>query len=803
VDERVLGRLLSALVVLEALPTEARIREFLQETIADVPGIAECEILLDDPEAPPGQMRPSGVGKGLTLTLESEGSIYGALVLEIEDEDAFSRYRPFLSNLAASLALLLENRRREGRLQKTLSRLAASEERYRSLFESMLNGYAYCQMLYDKQEQPVDFLFLAVNPAFEKLTGLKDVVDKLVTEVIPIVKETNPEVLEAYGRVAQTGRPEQFELDLKPLGMVLWVSVYSPARGYFVSMFENITERRQAEEALGRAYDDLELRVRERTAELTVANATAQAEITERKQVEHARRESEARYRLLFEAANDAIFVHDDKARILAVNPLTAQRLGYTLSELESMNVGQLDTPEEAQHVSERVARLMEQGSLTFETVHQRKDGSPVPTEVSARRITWDGQPAMLSICRDITERKAAEKALRQSDEQLRQSQKMEAVGQLAGGIAHDFNNLLTAILSYSDMILANGSSTVEEVRPDIEEIKRAGERASALTRQILAFSRRQALRPQVVLLDDIVRGIEPLLRRSIGEDTDLEIRESPGLAPVEVDPHQFEQVVMNLVINARDAMPSGGRLIMETTNAELDEEFSRTHAGARPGSYGLLRVTDTGVGMDDNVKDHMFEPFFTTKASGAGTGLGLATVHGIVKQSGGNIFVTSEPGRGTSVDVYLPRAAQAEVPEGILTPPHVSARGSETIMVVEDEKALQVLVERILGASGYTTLIFSSAPEALAALEHQKSPIDLLLTDVMLPGLIQGHDLARTILVLRPHLPVLYISGYSRDALVHAGRLDEGVNLLEKPFSPKSLTDMVRTVLDMPRGPG
>ena len=333
-------------------------------------------------------------------------------------------------------------------------------------------------------------------------------------------------------------------------------------------------------------------------------------------------------------------------------------------------------------------------------------------------------------------------------------------------------------------------------------EIRTAGQRARVLTQQILAFSRRQALRPQVVFLDEVLRGIEPLLRRSIGEDIDLQITESPeGLAPVDVDPHQFEQVVMNLVINARDAMPSGGRLTTETGTVELDAEFCRTHAGASPGSYVMLRVSDTGVGMDAATQERIFEPFFTTKAVGAGTGLGLATVYGIVKQSNGNIFVTSEPGRGSSFTIYLPRAKRAQVPEETLIPPPVSVHGHETIMVVEDEESLRGLIDRILDAAGYQTLIFTSAQEALAALEQEKCPIDLLLTDVMLPGPFQGHDLARTILASRPHLPVLYMSGYARDALVHAGRLGEGVNLLEKPFSPGSLTDMLRMMLDRQRG--
>ena len=484
--------------------------------------------------------------------------------------------------------------------------------------------------------------------------------------------------------------------------------------------------------------------------------------------------------------------------RFVNVSESFCTRLGYSRDELVAMSIFDIDVavvPAEAW--PERWREIRERGPLTFEREYRTKNGETFPVEIRSIVIEHEGREYDCGIARDITERKAAEEALRQAEERLHQSQKMEAVGQLAGGIAHDFNNLLTAILGYSDLILLDGSSTVDEVRPDLEEIKRAGERARVLTQQILAFSRRQALRPQVVFLDQVLRGIEPLLRRSIGEDIDLQITESPGLAPVEVDPHQFEQVVVNLLLNARDAMPSGGRLTIETGTVDLDEEFCRTHAGALPGSYAMLRVSDTGVGMDAATKERIFEPFFTTKAVGAGTGLGLATVYGVVKQSGGSIFVTSEPGRGSSFALYLPRAAQPEVPEETPISPPASARGHETVMVVEDEEALRRLIERVLGAAGYQTLIFTSAPEALATLEQEEPVVDMLLTDVMLPGPIQGHDLARSVLALRPHLPVLYISGYARDALVHAGRLDEGVNLLEKPFTPKSLTDMVREVLD------
>ena len=427
-----------------------------------------------------------------------------------------------------------------------------------------------------------------------------------------------------------------------------------------------------------------------------------------------------------------------------------------------------------------------------------RKDGRRFWARLEATPASdADGATVCRIAVSDITEHKQAEEALRQSEEQLRQSQKMEAVGQLAGGIAHDCNNLLTAVLGYSDMILASGASSLEEVRSDVEEIKLAGERASALTKQILAFSRRQALRPTVVSLDEVLAGMESLLSRTLGENIDLVCVNNPDLGHVQADAHQFEQVIMNLALNARDAMVSGGRLTLETANVELGEQYCRTHPEAVPGSYVMLSVSDTGVGMDEATCERVFEPFFTTKAPGQGTGLGLATVYGTVRQSSGSISVYSEPGKGTSFKIYLPRAAQPGIPAEIVIPRRESARGSETVMVVEDEAALRNLVERILGGAGYTTHAFGSAAEALGAFERGEYAIDLLLTDVMLSGAIQGDDLARAVRAARPDLPVLFMSGYARNAIVHAGRLDEGVNFLEKPFTAEALTNTVREVLD------
>jgi two-component system cell cycle sensor histidine kinase/response regulator CckA len=401
-----------------------------------------------------------------------------------------------------------------------------------------------------------------------------------------------------------------------------------------------------------------------------------------------------------------------------------------------------------------------------------------------------------LSSALDITDRRRAEEALRKSEEQLRQSQKMEAVGLLAGGMAHDFNNLLTAIIGYSDLILADEKNQSETLRRDLAQVRQAAERASSLTRQILAFSRRQALNPLVVSLDDVLRGMDPLLRRTLGEDVDLVTLVHPALALTEVDVNQFEQVLMNLAINARDAMPAGGKLTLETGNVELDQEYCLTHPDARPGAYVMLSVSDTGLGMQPEVACRIFEPFFTTKPAGEGTGLGLSTVYGIVKQSGGNISVYSEQGLGTSFKVYLPVATHPAQPIEPSTIAATSPPGEETILVVEDEEALRFLVTRILEGLGYQVFVAATATEAQRVFDEIGEAVDLLLTDVVLPGGVQGNDLARCLLKSRPDLPVLYMSGYTRDAIVHAGRLDEGVNYLAKPFTPGALATAVREVL-------
>jgi two-component system, cell cycle sensor histidine kinase and response regulator CckA len=389
-----------------------------------------------------------------------------------------------------------------------------------------------------------------------------------------------------------------------------------------------------------------------------------------------------------------------------------------------------------------------------------------------------------------------AEEELSQRDDQLRQSQKMEAVGQLAGGIAHDFNNLLTAIIGYSDLLLASGDRTVDSVRGDLEEVRRAAERAASLTRQILAFSRRQPLQPETTCLNEVLAESEPLLRRSLGEDVELAHVLQPELGSTELDPHQLEQVIMNLAVNARDAMPGGGKLSLETANVELDEDFCWINPDCAPGPHVMLAVSDTGRGMDAETMSHIFEPFFTTKRPGEGTGLGLSTVYGIVRQSGGCIVTESELGRGTTFSIYFPRVDRAAKELPIVVAPHVLATGHEVVLVVEDEPAVRALVTRVLTTEGYVVFAASDASQALALLEEKDRWVDLLLTDVVLPRGLQGDALAQEALALRAKLSVLFMSGHPRESLMRERGLAAGVNYLSKPFSPDSLRRKVREVL-------
>jgi signal transduction histidine kinase len=404
--------------------------------------------------------------------------------------------------------------------------------------------------------------------------------------------------------------------------------------------------------------------------------------------------------------------------------------------------------------------------------------------------------PAVERELRESAARRLAEEELRRTEEQLRQAQKMEAVGQLAGGVAHDFNNMLSVILSYAEIVLSELPAE-DPMRPDLEEIRKAGLRASNLTRQLLAFSRRQVMQPRALDLNRVVQGLAGMLRRLLGADVDLSVVGQTGLWSVKADAGQIEQVVMNLAVNARDAMPTGGRLVVETKNAELTEQDAREHLGVKPGPYVMLAVNDSGVGMDKETQARVFEPFFTTKEQGKGTGLGLSTVFGIVAQSGGYIWAESELNHGSTFKIYFPKSEESA--KGASSPPSLSVPGgSETILLVEDDDQVRAVAHEILKRHGYHVLDAASPGDAIVICEQHRGKIDLLLTDVILPRM-SGRLLAERLRPLRPEMRVLFMSGYTGDTAMNHGVLDFGAGFLPKPLTPPALMAKVREVLNTP----
>jgi len=511
-------------------------------------------------------------------------------------------------------------------------------------------------------------------------------------------------------------------------------------------------------------------------------------DITERKQAEEELRKSEERYRQIVETAHEGVWLIDGAGNTTYANRRMADLLGVRVDDMPGRSLYEFMDEEARPAVRAQVERRKGGLAEQLEFCFRRKDGSRLWALLAASPMfdengTFTGALAMVA---DITERKLLE-------EQLLQSQKMEAIGRLAGGIAHDFNNLLGVIIGYGDLLLRR----IDEpsLRPKLEQMVKAGERASVLTRQLLAFSRKQVLEPRVLDLNALVTEMDTMLRRLIGEDIQLVTVVAAALGRVRADPGQLEQVLMNVVVNARDAMPTGGRLTVETANVGLDPPYAAEHPGVRPGPHVMLAVSDTGVGMDPETRRRAFEPFFTTKPAGQGTGLGLATVYGIVRQSGGHIEVYSELGQGTSFKIYLPRVDE-EAGATTAVPTAPPARGAETVLLVEDEDALREIASRILEEHGYTVLEARSGPAALELADKHPGPIHVLVTDVVMPQM-PGRELAEQLAIRRPSLRVLFMSGYTEQAVLRHGVLSEGTAFLQKPFGPDSFLSKVRQVLD------
>ena len=507
------------------------------------------------------------------------------------------------------------------------------------------------------------------------------------------------------------------------------------------------------------------------------------------RRAEQALRRSEEHYRLLFEANPQPMWVFDrETLAFLAVNQAAVDHYGWSREEFLKMTATDIRPPEEVPALLELMGRLADAPMRPGVFRHRKKDGTLIDVETLGNPMVIYGRPAVLVLANDVTERKRLE-------EQYRQTQRMEAVGQLAGGVAHDFNNLLTVITGYSDLLLQSLKDRTADQRR-VQEIQRAAARAASLTRQLLAFSRKQVLEPRVLDLDEVVQGMAPMLSRLLGEHVTLRTPRARALGCVKADRGQIEQVVMNLAINARDAMPEGGTLTIALSDVELDGAARGGGTALRSGRHVMLAVSDTGCGMDAATRARIFEPFFTTKEIGKGTGLGLATVYGIVQQSDGAIEVESEPGRGSTFRVCLPRveplAESVDDDEGAAG----AAPGLEAVLVVEDEEVVRSLEQEVLSRHGYRVLAASDAQEALALEERCREHIALLITDVVMPGR-SGRELAQEFLRRRPETRVLYVSGYANDAYVSRGLLESGTWFLQKPFSTEALARKVRDILD------
>jgi PAS domain S-box-containing protein len=679
-------------------------------------------------------------------TVTKREEVLGRVIFDIfpdnPEDTTFSRSR----NLRDSLERVLRNRIADAmavqkyEIRRPVEEGEGFEERYWSAVNSPVFGADQkAAYIIHRIEDVTDFIHLRLREIEQEKLALK-----LLT------------------------RGEQMEAEIVRRGQEIQES-NRRLREVNEALQKEIAWRQKAEDKLRKAHDKLALRYQASNADLARANEKVQG------------------LAAIVESSEDAIIGWLLDGTVLSWNRGAERLYGYPAAEMIGKS-GFVLVPDDLQDEFRLIWEKIRQGEsvASFETKGLRKDGKKIQLSlsISAIRNAAGRIVGASTIAREIGERKRLE-------QQLHQAQKMEAVGQLAGGVAHDFNNLLTIISGYSDILL--GGQLDDHTKSLLMEIRRAGEQAASLTRQLLAFSRKQVLEPKVLDLNSIVGNTEKMLRRLIGEDISLTSVLAPGLGKVKADAGQLEQVVMNLVVNARDAMPRGGKITIETANVDLD-------TGARPeviaGSYAMLAVSDNGSGMDEETRARIFEPFFTTKGPGQGTGLGLATVYGIVKQSGGYIYVYSEPGRGATFKVYLPLIEDRVPSANASSAPKPTALGTETILLVEDEAAVREFSRYALQSFGYTVLEASNGKEAIRICEQHQGTIHLMVSDVVMPQM-GGRQVAEFVIALRPGLKVLFLSGYTDDAVVRHGVLEAETAFLQKPFMPAALATKVREVLD------
>ncbi|MEW5736297.1 MAG: PAS domain-containing protein, partial [Thermodesulfobacteriota bacterium] len=621
-----------------------------------------------------------------------------------------------------------------------------AEKNYQTLFREMLDGFALHEMVFDEKGEPSDYTFLVVNPAFERLTGLKaeDILGKRVRDVLP---GTENFWIETYGRVVLTGEPVLFENYSKGLDKYFQVSAFRPAPGQFACIFADITERKRFEEAL---------------------------------------RSSEEQFRQFFEhlTVGVAVFEAKEEGRDFVFTDMN--RAGQALSRVD---IGEI----RGRNLPDVFPGVRDQG-LPEALYEVWRTGEPLHLPLSEYRDERSRQWVEHRVFRLPSGRVAVVFEDRSEqmrlEEGLRQAHKMESVGRLAGGVAHDFNNMLGVILGHVEMAM-DSVGPDQALYGDLAEIRKAAERSADLTRQLLAFARKQTILPKVLSINETIAGMMRMLKRMIGEDIRLVWTPDDDLWPVEMDPTQVDQIIANLTINARDAISGGGTIFIETRNVRMESGGAQ---GLPLGDYVMLAVRDTGCGMDQETQSHLFEPFFTTKELGKGTGLGLATIYGIVTQNRGGVLVESEPGLGTNVLVFIPRA-EGKTEEEVVEEEPEPLPGNETILLVEDEPAILKLAQAILSHYGYTVLAAETPEAALSLAEKNGESIHLLLTDVVMPGM-NGKELRDRIAAFQPGIKVLFMSGYPTEVIAQYGVMGEGIQCLKKPFTVKTMAAKVREAL-------